>query len=57
MLISDIGTTGNDSALLCHTNDPAAMTGGRIHSGGHWFNQSMNEVVAMKNVGGFRRNI
>ena len=33
--ISDIGSTTDDSALLCHTNFPPPP--GSAHSGGDWF--------------------
>ena len=58
MIISDIGTAGDDTALLCHTNHPADMTGGsgNMHSGGAWFSPDGSEVSSGSSAVGFRRN-
>ena len=58
MLINDIGTEGDDTALLCHTNHPADMTGGTdgMHSGGDWFNPDESEVMPGLSAVGFSRN-
>ena len=58
MIINDIGTTGDDTALLCHTNHPADTPGGTdgMHSGGAWFRPDGSEVSPGGNIGGFRRN-
>ena len=58
MIISDIGTEGDDTALLCHTNHPADILGGidGMHSGGAWFRQDQTEVLPGASSVGFRRN-
>ena len=57
MIISDIGTAGDDTALLCHTNHPADIPGGTdgMHSGGDWFNPDGTEVLPGGGSVGFRR--
>ena len=57
MIISDIGTTNDNTALLCHTNHPADTSGGTdgMHSGGAWFNPDGNEVSGGAGSVGFRR--
>ena len=57
MVISDIGTAGDDTALLCHTNRPPDIPGGTdgMHSGGQWFGPDQMEVDG-NDVPGFRRN-
>ena len=54
MIISDIGTAGDDTALLCHTNRPPPS--GSSHSGGAWFRPDGNEVGGGASSVGFRRN-
>ena len=55
MVISDIGTAGGDTALLCHTNRPPPTGSG--NSGGDWHAPDGTEVLNMGNdVPGFRRN-
>ena len=58
MIISDIGTAGDDTALLCHTNHPADTPGGtdEMHSGGQWFNPDGSAVLSASISVGFRRN-
>ena len=58
VIISDIGTTGDDTALLCHTNHPADTYGGTdgMHSGGDWFRPNGNEVSSGGSSVGFKRN-
>ena len=58
MIISDIGTAGDDTALLCHTNHPADTSGGTdgMHSGGQWFRPDGNEVGGVSSSVGFKRN-
>ena len=58
MIISDIGTAGDDTALLCHTNHPADTPGGTdgMHSGGDWFSPDGSEVPSGGSSVGFRRN-
>ena len=49
MVISDIGTTNDDTALLCNTNhipDDSAM-----HSGGNWYVPDGSVVVGNNAVG------
>ena len=53
MIISDIGTTGDDTALLCHTNRPPPS--GSSNSGGDWFAPDGTRVDG-NDVPGFRRN-
>ena len=53
VVISDIGTAGDDTALLCHTNRPPPT--GSSHSGGDWFARDGTEVTGAA-VPGFRRN-
>ena len=53
--ISDIGTAGDDTALLCITNRPPPT--GSSHSGGDWFAPDGTRVPAYgSDVPGFRRN-
>ena len=52
VVISDIGTAGDDTALLCHTNRPPPT--GSSHSGGDWFAPD-GYIVRPYRVG-FRRN-
>ena len=47
MVISDIGTTYDDTALLCNTN---YLSGG-FNSGGNWYVPDGNVVVSNNNVG------
>ena len=54
MIISDIGTAGDDTALLCHTNRPPPS--GSFHSGGAWFRPDGSEVMPSGSSVGFRRN-
>ena len=54
VIISDIGTAGDDTALLCHTNRPAPSDS--INSGGAWFRPDQNEVMSDSSAVGFRRN-
>ena len=55
VVISGIGTTGDDTALLCHTNRPPPT--GSISSGGDWFGPDGTKVPNIGNaVPGFRRN-
>ena len=59
VLISDIGTAGDDTALLCHTNHPADIPGGTdgMHSGGDWFRpDAWSVVLPSPGSEGFRRN-
>ena len=58
VIISDIGTAGDDTALLCHTNRPADIIGGTdgMHSGGQWFAPDRSEVLSGFSSVGFRRN-
>ena len=58
VIISDIGTAGDDTALLCHTNHPADIPGGTdgMHSGGNWFAPDQTEVSSGSSAVGFRRN-
>ena len=58
MIISDIGTANDDTALLCHTNHPPDMTAGNgnMHSGGQWFRPDGSEVFPGGSSVGFRRN-
>ena len=58
MIISDIGTAGDDTALLCHTNHPADRSGGTdgMHSGGAWFKPNGIGVSTGSGAVGFRRN-
>ena len=53
VLISDIGTAGDDTALLCITNRPPLT--GDSHSGGHWLAPDGTTVTGTA-VPGFRRN-
>ena len=57
MIISDIDTAGDDTALLCHTNHPADIPGGTdgMNSGGDWFAPDGTRVDGNV-VPGFRRN-
>ena len=57
MIISDIGSDGDDTALLCHTNYPADTPGGTdgSHSEGAWFRPDWREIFGASSVG-FRRN-
>ena len=54
MIINDIGTAGDDTALLCHTNRPPPS--GSSHSGGAWFRPDQTEVMSGSTSVGFRRN-
>ena len=54
VIISDIGTVGDDTALLCHTNHPPPS--GSSHSGGGWFRPDGSEVSPSGSSVGFRRN-
>ena len=55
MIINDIGSDGDDTALLCHTNHPADIPGGTDgrYSGGDWFSPDQSEVLP--DSVGFRR--
>ena len=53
MIISDIGTAGDDTALLCHTN--RSPTPPSSNSGGDWFAPDGTRVDG-NDVPGFRRN-
>ena len=56
MVISDIGTAGDVTALLCHTNHPAdSGTMDNPHSGGNWFPPAGTRVVD-NDVPGFGMN-
>ena len=55
VVISDIGTAGDDTALLCITNRPPPT--GSSHSGGHWLAPDGTVVHHTNNdVPGFKRN-
>ena len=55
VVISDIGTAGDDTALLCITNRPPPT--GSSTSGGGWVGPDGTEVHRVNNdVPGFRRN-
>ena len=54
VLISDIGTTNDDTALLCYTNRPPPS--GSSNSGGGWFRPDQTEVSSGASSVGFRRN-
>ena len=57
MIISDIGTANDDTALLCHTNHPADMINDiGMHSGGQWYRPDHTEVTNGPAAEGFRRN-
>ena len=57
MIISDIGSAGDNTALLCHTNHPADMTNSiGMNSGGQWFRPDHTEVVNGPTSEGFLRN-
>ena len=56
-MISDIGSTGDNTALLCHTNREATFENdvGIPNSGGNWF--ALDQTIVNSNdVPGFRRN-
>ena len=53
VVISDIGTVGDDTALLCITNRPPPT--GSSNSGGLWFDPDGTEIAGNA-VPGFRRN-
>ena len=53
MVISDIGTANNDTALLCITNRPPPS--GSNSSGGEWFAPDGTQVIGT-DVPGLRRN-
>ena len=57
MVISDIGTANDVTALLCITNHPADMTkiNGIMHSGGDWYAPDGTRVDGT-DVPGVRRN-
>ena len=59
VVISDIGST-DDTALICHTNRPATITGigGSTNSGGDWFapNGTTVDFGSNSNVPGLRRS-
>ena len=55
MIISDIGTANDDTALLCHTNRPPDTPGGS-DSGGQWFRPDQTDVLPGGGSVGFRRN-
>ena len=52
--ISDIGTAGDVTALLCITNHPPPT--GSSHSGGKWFAPDGTRVTPGNAVPGVRRN-
>ena len=53
VVIGDIGTVGDDTALLCHTNRPPES----FHSRGNWFGPDGTTVLyGFPGVPGFRRN-
>ena len=55
VLISDIGTAGDDTALLCHTSHPSPT--GSSNSGGDWVSPDGIRVESSGNtVPGLRRN-
>ena len=54
VVIDDIGTAGDDTALLCHTNRPP--TPPSSNSGGTWFRPDQSEVGGGVNSVGFKRN-
>ena len=54
MIINDIGTANDDTALLCHTNRPPPS--GSSHSEGAWFRPDETEVLPGGGSVGFRRN-
>ena len=54
VVISDIGTAGDDTALLCITNRPPPT--GSSHSGGDWYTPGETTVAAGNVVPGVRRN-
>ena len=58
VIINDIGTVGDDTALLCHTNHPADTPGGTdgMHSGGNWFRPDGSVVSSSGSSEGFRRS-
>ena len=53
-MISDIGTAGDDTALLCITNRPPPT--GSSHSGGDWVAPDGTRVTTGNAVPGVRRN-
>ena len=56
VVISDIGTAGDDTALLCITNHPADSGGVNTpHSGGEWHAPD-GTIVPFFGFPGFRRN-
>ena len=56
VLISDIGSVGDDTALICHTDRPATLGSSyHPHSGGNWFAPD-NTRVNWLDVPGFTRN-
>ena len=55
VVISDIGSSGDDTALLCITNRPPPT--GNPNSGGEWFAPDGTKVLSSGSaVPGFRRN-
>ena len=53
VVISDIGSAGDDTALICHTNRPTVE--GQTNSGGNWFAPDGTRVDGA-DVPGFKRN-
>ena len=58
VVISDIGTANDDTALLCITNHPADVTlpNGNMNSGGDWVAPDGTKVTPGTAVPGVRRN-
>ena len=54
VVISDIGTAGDDTSLLCITNRPPPT--GSSHSGGDWFAPDGTRVTGGSGFPGLRRN-
>ena len=54
VVISDIGSAGDDTALICNTNRPATLSN-NANSGGDWFAPDGTRVDGT-DVPGFRRN-
>ena len=53
VVIDDIGTANDDTALLCHTNRPPPS--GSSNSGGTWFRPDQTEATVGVSSVGFRR--